>query len=199
MILKEIKKIIYAALDIDIPENPSAGSVYSNVEKSINYIIDSVSKKAAAYTKCIKRAYEISFLSSGVRAEATLPEDFLSFSYILCGGRSYGRENFEIISGKIISERIPAGIYTLVYYAFPATLDKDSDENTELSLPDEVCYAVAYGAAMEISSNIYPDDVRRYMRLATEYDERMANIITSSSEASCIADRFFAGARGVFI
>ena len=86
-----------------------------------------------------------------------------------------------------------------MYVAFPETIDTSTKDETEISLPEDVILAVCYCAAMEICTNIYPSDVQRYMRIATEYDERMASLITSAAEGNVIANSFFSRARGVFL
>jgi hypothetical protein len=195
MTLKEIKNKIYAILDVDI--TLSEGSVYSRVEGYIPYILDSSMKKVALNARCIKKSAALSFSSENGKMSALLPDDFASFCYVR-SGRVYGRECFEIISGKIRTQAFGTGQAELVYVAFPETIDTSTKDETEISLPEDVILAVCYCAAMEICTNIYPSDVQRYMRIATEYDERMASLITSASEGNIIANSFFSRARGVF-
>ncbi len=196
MTLKETKNMIYAILDVDT--TPSEGSVYERVESYIPYVLDSAAKKVASYTRCVKKSAMLSFSSENGMMCAFLPEDFAAFCYVKAG-KIYGREHFEIISGKIRTQTLGAGTAELVYAAFPETIDASTQEETKLSLPDDALLAVCYGAAMEICTNIYPSDVQRYMRIATEYDERMSALITTAAETNTVANAFFSRARGVFI
>ncbi len=133
------------------------------------------------------------------KVSAELPSDFAAFCYVRAGRVYFGRENFEIVSGRLRSDVIGAGAHELVYVAFPAEINTETDENTDLCLDAYVCDTVCYGAAMELCTNIYPTDVQRYMRLATEYDERLANLLTAASDGARVTNGFFTGARGVFI
>lgn len=196
MTLKETKNMIYAILGVDV--NDSEGSIYKKTESYIPYVIDSAAKKVASYTRCIKKSAVLSFSSENGKMSASLPSDFASFCYVKAG-RIYGREHFEIISGKIRTQTLGSCTAELVYAAFPETVDASMKEETELSLPEDALLAVCYGAAMEICTNIYPSDVQRYMRIATEYDERMSALITAAAEANSVANSFFFSTRGVFI
>lgn len=191
MKLKDMKNKICALLDISGDE-----------ETFVNYsaaVIDSAAKKVAVYTKSIKKSADIEFLPDNGKVSAVLPEDFAAFCYVRSGKIYYGREVFEIISEKIRSDIIGAGVFEIVYTAFPPEINSQTQEETEIFINDYICDAVCYGAAMELCSNFYPSDVQRYMRLATEYDERLANLLTSASDGARIANSFFAGARGAFV
>lgn len=197
MTLKNIKEKIYALLDIDTGENSPQKSVYISVEKRINSVIDTVGRKLTLYTKSIKKSCELDFEYGSRGSFALLPTDFAAFSYILCGGVVYTRDKFEIIGGNIYGKEISIGKYTLVYYAYTPHIDSESDNTMEfcsdLYLADTICY----GAAMEICTDIYPEDMTRFMRLATEYDERLINILTSAGEITHVTDGLFCGSRGI--
>ena len=75
-----------------------------------------------------------------------------------------------------------AGTYELTYYAYPAFTDMEADADTEIGLDDFASDAIAYGAAAELCQNIYPGDMTRYMRLVTEWEERIAHICPTSAE-----------------
>lgn len=188
MKLTDLKRRVCALLDIDALKN----------EERLCDIIDSVAKKTAVYTKCIKKSATIIFEEVNGFFEAIMPADFAAF-YHIRGTRSYGRENFEIVSGKIRSAAVSAGEYELVYYAFPPEVNTQTDGDAEIFSDGYICDIVAYGAAMELCAFVYPEDVHRYIRLATEYDERMANALTGANDAKTVANGFFAGTRGVFI
>lgn len=194
MTVKEMKNKIYALLDIE-----EEGSVFERTDEYIAYVIDSAAKKVAVYTKSIKKSIVLTFSSKNGKVSAELPSDFAAFCYVRAGRVYFGRENFEIVSGRLRSDVIGAGAHELVYVAFPAEINTETDENTDLCLDAYVCDTVCYGAAMELCTNIYPTDVQRYMRLATEYDERLANLLTAASDGARVTNGFFTGARGVFI
>ena len=191
MTLKEMKNKIYALLDIEGEEN-----VFT---RSIDTVIDSAAKKVAVYTKSIKKSITLTFLLENGKSVAALPHDFAAFCYVRSGRVYYERENFEIISGKLRSEVVGAGNFELVYVAFPPEVNTETDEDTDMGFDDYVCDTVCYGAAMELCTNVYPSDVQKYMRLATEYDERLANLLTAANDGTRVANGFFASARGVFI
>ncbi len=197
MTLKNIKDKIYSLLDIEISEHSASENIYKDTEAKINSLIDSVGRKLAVYTKRIKKKCSLVFGYGDGEISAVLPADFAAFFYIEKDRKVYGREAFEIIEGKIYGRGISCGTYTLVYYSCPPVLNKNSDENTELYDDTYFGDIVAYGVAAELCADIYPSDLRRYMRLATEYDERLLNIMTSAGETGKVANGFFGSARGV--
>lgn len=185
MKLKDLKEKIYFLLDSEPLQ-----------ESALCYIIDSTARKVCAYTKCIKRSAELFFSTANGAVCALLPEDFAAFCRLQSARGHYGRENFEIISGRIRSCALAPGRYELIYFAFPQTVDTHTDGETKLEPDDYICDIVAYGAAMELCSSVYPTDVQRYIRLATEYDERLANAICGGAEGACVGNSFFAERRG---
>lgn len=189
MNIKEIKTKIYALLGVPAMED----------EGALLAALDSAARKIAVYTKCIKRSAELCFAVENGVCTAELPADFASFAYIRAGRRIFTREHFEIIGGRIKSCAPLAGAHELVYFAYPPAVGAESAEETELFADDFICDTAVYGAAMELCAAVFPADVQKYMRLATEYDERMANLITAAGEGARVANLFFAGTRGVFI
>ena len=185
MNIKEIKNKICALL---------AGAPIAE-ESAILRAIDSAARKIALYAKCIKKSAEIHFFAENGAQSAALPSDFAAFAYVRFGARIFGRECFEIIGGKIKSAAV-SGKCELVYYAYPPSALSCGDE-TELFADAYICDTVAFGAAMELCAAITPSDVQRYMRVATEYDERMAGLLGSA--AARVANTFFSGMRGAFI
>lgn len=189
MNIKEIKNKVKAILDMPpITE-----------ESALLAAIDSAARKIAVYTKCIRKRERIFFSAEKNAVASALPEDFAVFGYVARVFRIWGREHFEIVGGKIKSTALGAGEYELCYFAYPPAVTEETAEETELFADGYICDAVAYGAAMELCANIYPGDVQRYMRVATEYDERMANAISAASAAVRVANAFFSGIRGGFI
>lgn len=185
MTLKEIKTRIYALLDISESDELLSGI--------LEPILDSAAKKTALYTRCMKKRTTLRFTSENGRARAKAPDDMASFCYIEAGNVRCGREYFDIIDGYLYSRALGAGTFELVYAAFPPTISAETDESMDIPLEAHVCDIVCYGAAMELCSCVHPNDAQRYMRLATEYDERMANIMTAASECRSVANNFFGG------
>ncbi len=185
MTLKEIKTKIYALLDVSEGDELLLGV--------LEPAIDSAAKKTALYTRCLKKRATLQFLSENGRAGAALPEDMASFCYVEAGRNRYGREYFDIIDGRIYSKAFGAGVFEFVYAAFPPTISVGMDDGTNLALGEYACDIVCYGAAMELCSCVHPNDAQRYMRLATEYDERMANLLTAANECRSVANNFFGG------
>lgn len=111
-----------------------------------NLIIDSAQRKAALLGKFIIKTSSVPLYKRGELDISALPSDFI------CA----------------------AGEKT--YYAFPEQITEKTDDEVELGYDGEAADVTAYGAAMELCGRIYPADVRKYMRIATEYDERMAAV-----------------------
>lgn len=183
MNITEMKKRIYALIDMPPLEDESA----------LIAAIESAARKIALYTKCIRKSAKIVFSAENSGAEAEIPADFAAFCYIKRGTRVYGRECFEITSGKIKSSAL-AGECELAYFAYPPAADGGE---TELFADEYICDTAVYGAAMDMLSALRPADVQRYMRIATEYDERMANMISGTGAG--VANAFFGGRGGAFI
>ena len=183
MNIKEMKNKIYNLLDFAEFDDESA----------VISAIESTARKVALLTKCIRKSAKINFYSENGECAAILPEDFAVFRCVKRGARIYGRERFEIIGRKIKSMGL-SGECELVYCAYPPAVKSDDD----VLFDDEyVCDAVVYGAAMELLTSVRPADVQRYMRIATEYDERMAGMI--SSAAAGVVNSLFSLGRGLFI
>lgn len=80
----------------------------------------------------------------------------------------------------------------LSYYAYPTVDPTDTD--APLPFDDIVADTVAYGAAAELCHAVYPTDMKLYMRLATEFDGRLAAGAPRSGERG-VANSVF-GRRG---
>ncbi len=197
MTLNNIKEKIYALLDIDLSENAPFENVYKSIEAKLPAVVDMVGRKLASYTKSIKRSCSLTFTKDKRGAVAELPLDFCSLAYVEDGALAYGRECFEIFGASIYGIGIDAGEYTFVYYAYPAPVTSETEESTELYADAYFGDTVAYGTAAELCAEVYPNDIRRYMRLATEYDERLICIIGKSARPSCVYNGFFCARRGI--
>ena len=185
MNIKEMKNKIYSLLDLPALQDESA----------LFAALDSASRKIALYAKCIKKSEAVFFSAEKGGMSADLPSDFAAFARVERGARVFPREFFEIIGKKIKSTAV-SGECELVYYAYPPSA-RECGEDGELFADAYICDTAVYGAAMELCASVAPSDVQRYMRIATEYDERMAGII--SGAGACVANTFFSGMRGAFI
>ena len=189
MNIREIKNKVYAILDVP---------PFSD-ERALFSAIDSAARKIAVYTRCIRKNEKLEFSGENGIFSAALPTDFAVFGYVRRGARVWNREYFEIAGGKIKSTALSGGEYELCYFAYPLSVSEEVPEDTELFADAYACDAVAYGAAMELCESVYSSDVQKYMRIATEYDERMANMISSAVSAARVANGFFGRIRGIFI
>lgn len=129
-----------------------------------NLIIDSAQRKAALIGKFIEKTSQTPLYKNGELDISKLPCDFISAA----------------------SERR--------YYAFPEQITETTDDETELGYDGEAADIVSYGAAMELCGRIYPGDIRKYMRIATEYDERVAAVCQKN--VSRVGNGMFGG-RGI--
>ena len=182
MNIKEMKSKIYALLDIAVLAD----------ETALISAIESAARKIALLTKCIRKSAKIYFLAENGEHTALLPPDCALFRYVKRAYGIYGRERFEITSGKIKSAEL-SGEHELFYFAYPPAAENDE---TVLFEDGYICDTVVYGAAMELLTAVRPSDVQRYIRISTEYDERMAGMI--SSAVACVANTFFSSGRGIF-
>ena len=74
-----------------------------------------------------------------------------------------------------------------------AEITDDTPDTTALELSALAADTVSCGAAGELCSSVRPGDVRRYMEIMTEYDERMAGLYSAGIKN--IKPAVFAGRR----
>lgn len=171
MTLGNLKKKIYSVLAIDETTELPA----------LCYAIDSTARKVASFSKCIKRKATITFV--GGKAEA--PADFI------CAATEMPLIDF--YDGKLTIAGGESTTLTVIYYAYPEEVTDSTDNETELPYGGIVFDAVAYGAAGELCASVRPGDVRRYMEIMTEYDERIAGICSANIKS--VSPSVFCGAR----
>lgn len=112
---------------------------------AIYYAIDSTARRVAYVCKMIIKTGNLSYTDDGLDI-SSLPSDFIS----LAGENGTNK-----------------------YYAYPPAITTSTADNATLGYDGIYADAVAYGAAAELCTGIYPGDIRRYMELATSYDERL--------------------------
>lgn len=187
---------ILSLLDIGTEEIASAGSLLLAADSLMPQTVDATARKTALLLKCIVKTVVLRFEHGEHGAMAALPSDFICAKQLRCGRKIYGSESFEAAGGKLWLFAAGAGIYELTYFAYPLRIDENIDGDTELEFDDYAADIVAYGAAAELSHNLYPGDMRRFMRLATEFDERVANAAPRSGD-SAVRNSVFGRKRGV--
>ena len=76
---------------------------------------------------------------------------------------------------------------------------ENTDDDKPLDFDDYILDTLVVGTAMELCANLYPDDNVKYIRFATEYDERMANMYERSikEKASGLKTLFTPKKRGI--
>lgn len=171
MTLENMKKKIYALLSIDEKTKVPA----------LCYAIDSAQRKVAVLGKCVRKEAEITF----VLGKADAPADYICQAcdapYIGCSG------------GVLSLAKKENRTLSIAYYAYPAEVTDETPDTAELSIDGTAADATAYCAAGELCSSVRPGDVRRYMELMTEYDERMASICENGING--IKSTLFSGRR----
>lgn len=187
---------ILSLLDIGTEELASEGSLLSAADGLLPQTVDATARKAALLLKCIVKTAVLHFEYGESDAVAVLPSDFISAKQLRCGRKTYGSESFEAVGGRLWFFAAGAGTYELVYFAYPARIDGSIDGDKELEFDDYAADIVAYGAAAELSHSLYPGDMKRFMRLATEFDERAANAAPRSGD-SAVRNAVFGRKRGV--
>ncbi len=191
-----LKQKIFSLLNIDGNDIMTEGSALALVTSALPYTVDAVSRKVALHLKNIVREETLRFERGAVGVQATLPEMAFGVREIVKNGRSYNAECFTLIGRNIILFEHGEGDFTVFYYAFPEVCTEQTADEMELPFDDFAADIVAYGAAGELSHTVYPSDMTRYMRLMTEFDERISSAMQRMGEVS-LKNSFFGKRRGV--
>lgn len=191
-----LKQKIYALLDINGNDIMTEGSALALVSSALPYTVDAVSRKVALHLKNIVREATLHFEKGAVGVQATLPDSAFGVQYIIKNGRSYGAESFTLIGKNIIFFEHGEGDFTVFYDTFPDVYTEQTADDTELPFDDFTADTVAYGAAGELSHTVYPSDMTRYIRLMTEFDERISSAVQRVGEHT-LKNSFFGKRRGV--
>ena len=191
-----LKQKIFALLDIDGNDIMTEGSAIARIASALPYTVDAVSRKVALHLKNILCCATLRFEKGSVGVQAALPESAFGVQKIVKNGRSYGAESFTLIGKNIIFFERGEGDFTVFYYAYPDVYTDETGDETEIPFDDLVADIVAYGTAGELSHTIYPSDMVRYMRLMTEYDERIAVYLPRTGEDT-VRNSLFSKRKGV--
>lgn len=172
----DLKKRVFSLLDIDAREEGTEGSLATMICESLPQTANAIARKAALYLKALFKTESLYFSEDDYGAYTMLPEDAATVKEIFAGrngGRKYGRVSFETVGEKLYFFEGKEGFYKVGYYAYPKRIDENTADEDFLEMSDAVWDTVAYGICAELCSKVYPGDMKRYMRLATEFDERM--------------------------
>lgn len=191
----ELKKRVYSLLDIDGREEDTVGSLAYLVKEALVQTVNSMARKAAVYLKAIYKTESLYFEKHELGLRTVLPEDAVLVKEILKDKRRYGAVSFEKAGNTLYFFGAKEGFYTVGYYAYPKTLTVHIRDGAVLEADDSFWDTVAYGICAELCSKVYPGDMKRYMRLATEFDERMTAAYPSVNN-TVIAERVFSKKRG---
>ncbi len=196
MKLGTLKQKIYALLDLSAEDSALSGGLYVAAESKICGAIDSVLRKTVVFTGARVASAALAFVPDELGAVALLPADFIAVKRLLCGNRVRGREQFEIVGGRLylFDPNVREG--TLFYFAYPPAITETTADDTDLGIDDYDADAVSYGAAAMLCPDLYPADATRYMRLSTEYDERIVNRTGGGAEQT-VASTLFSRRRGL--
>ncbi len=173
MTYAEMKERIFSLLDIDGGEARTAGSMTDVVLAALPAALNATAHKAALHKKPLVKHEELAFSRSAMGLVAEMPRDGFGIVSAEKGGRRYGAEHLTLLGQSIVLFEGTEGAYTVCYYAFPPDVTAETEDTQELFYDAPMADAVAFGTAGELSHLVYPADLARYMRLMTEYDERM--------------------------
>lgn len=156
-------KMLVGADEFAAGENTAA--LQENLKSAMIKSIDMCMRKVAVDARALKKSATMTFYMYEGKPCANKPDDFFAEA-----------EPDGVYAGADFLFAEKAGTYTIVYYAYPTAITSATSDSAVLELDDIACDAVAYAAAAELCQRIYPDDRYRYMRLMTEYDDRMTAI-----------------------
>ncbi len=186
----ELKKRIYALLDIDAKEEDTIGSLAYFVKDSLVQCVNAAARKTALAFRSIYKTTDLYFEKSEIGISALLPTDVALVREIYSGRRRYGAVSFERAGNTLYFFGAKEGFYTVGYYAYPKSLSARLPDTVVLEMSDDVWDTVAYGVCAELCMKVYPGDMKRYMRLATEFDKRLTEQYPAAS-VSGIRDAVF--------
>jgi hypothetical protein len=192
----ELKNRIWSLLDIDAREEDTAGTLANFLKSSLAQTVNAAARKAAVYLKAIYKTEMLYFEKDDIGIRTILPEDAAVVKEIRREKRRYGSVSFEKVGDTLYFFGAKEGFYTVCYFAYPTPLSDSVQDGATLEMNDAVWDTVAYGVGAELCSKAYPGDIKRYMRLATEFDERMTSAFPNAS-AETVAQRTFVKRRGL--
>lgn len=193
----ELKRQVFARLDLDFDRPAEPGSLRETADVLLIRLLPAMLRKTAMLSGCIQRSAELCFTREGNAVCAVLPDDVLAVQEIFASGRRYRMPSFETVGRKLFFFEAEAGSYEVIYAACPEIPDAGTPDETELEIDDYTADIVVCGVAGELAQSLYPGDMTRYMRLMTEYDERILHLTPRTGERG-VADTVFGRGRGNF-
>jgi len=190
----KLKQRIYALLDLATDTGVVNGSVYDAVSASMDGAVNSAMRKISTMLMCVVKRTHVSFVSDGELQKTAQPDDFISVKQVFSGGKKYTANRFDAVDGVLYCSDIPSGTADMFYYAYGEDVSELGD-NDELSFDDAHCDILAYGAALELCGEAYPGNYDKYVVIATEYDERVANALLYGGGTDKVANSLYAKRR----
>ena len=181
MTFGELKCRICDLLNVDASDTQE-GSDYAILKPLLISTVNAVSERVAMGLRCLFKEKRLSFEGGPFGAKTALPKDFAAARYIVMDGKVYEGGVMEIIGNYLYFFAGQEGEYTLGYYAFSEPLSADADENTVLAFDEYAADTLAYGVAAELCHAVHPSNMTTYMRLSTEFDERMTGSLSAVGE-----------------
>lgn len=169
MTLGKLKNKIYSILGV------GADTAIS----SLCFVIDSALRKVSSICGGIRKSVLLTFSNEGNTVCADMPKDYMRGAFVT------GKIGAEVtpVGDKLCLTALGAGTYTVVYYACPQEISEVTPDETELDTSEGISDTAAYGAAGELCPKLYPGDVRRYLEIMTEYDERIETVSENGTRA----------------
>lgn len=187
--LGELKERVFTALGLDAANGralPAAGGVRADLEKRMLQEIDMMCRKLSAASRALSDTVSFDFSAvspTAGRRLLPLPDDFIAplritdeTGAVFC---AWG------ITGASLS--VPSdfsGSLTLLYVRAHPVITAETDDAQEMSFDRSLCDAVICGVAANLSLTAEAYDFNRFIRLQTEYDDRMTEIYKCSHNAS---------------
>ncbi len=191
MTYTDIQQKIFTLLGVDASDQDN-GSAYAVIVPVLPYTVDSVLRKTVLYLKNYVRTEDFYFVKGTVGVQTTLPDAAFAVRSIEKNGKVYGSESFMMLGRELIFFEAQEGSFTVSYDAFPPSFADHMQKDLVFPLDDYTADLLAYGAAGELCHLLYPSDLTKYMRLMTEYDERMAAVSLRSGDTA-VKNTLFGG------
>lgn len=187
--LGELKERIFTALGLDTANGralPAAGGVRADLENRMLQEIDMMCRKLSAASRALSDTVSFDFSAASPMAGRRLlplPDDFIAPLRITdAAGAVFCAW---CITGASLS--VPSdfsGVLTLLYVRAHPVISAETDDAKELSFDRSLCDAVICGVAANLSLTAEAYDFNRFIRLQTEYDDRMTEIYKCSRHPS---------------
>ncbi len=179
--LGELKGRILTALGLDTRNGlalPASHGVRADLNGRMLQEIDMMCRKISAASRALSDTAVFDFSSAepmAGRRLLPLPDDFIAVLHCTdAGGTAYSAYS---IAGASLS--VPSdfgGTLTLTYVCAHPEISADTADTASMSFDRSLCDAVICGVAANLSLSAEAYDFNRFIRLQTEYDERMTEI-----------------------